>query len=341
MIKDTKNPQPSVTLVKAAFLQQFMVALKNNGIEIEPYLKKFRLPLGNITDPDAYLPGKPFWHLINQVAIEEIIPDFGMQVAQVTPWYKVESMQKLLAKSRSLGTLLDTFCEIASSQSSNARFNTHVENALCWFEYHGLPEINNDIQMELYRLTSMIELVQLAAGRNWRPPTVRLMMNKNRVVEKNSILDDCELVFSQTHTAIAFPAGLLDATITTRPDDAPGDIDIKERLKLDDIQNRTKLVNALNEIISYYITEDTISIEMIADIVGKSTRSLQRLLKKHDISFTVLLNTARQQYAESQLNNPEVRISDIADQLGYKDAAHFTRAFKRWTGMTPTEFRNI
>ena len=339
MTEVNKQLQPSITLVKAAFLQQFKVAMENNGVEVEPYLRRFRLPLTDVTDPHAYLPGKPFWHLINQVAVEEIIPDFGMQVAQVTPWYKVESMQKLLAKSRSLGTLLDTFCEIASSQSSNARFNTRIENALCWFEYHGLPVISNDIQMELYRLTSMIELVQLATGKNWRPLEVRLMMNKNRVVEKNSILDDSELVFSQTHTAIAFPAGLLDASISTRPDDTPGRIDIKDSLKLDDIQNRTKLINALHEIISYYITEDKLTIEMIADIVGMSTRSLQRLMKKHDISYNVLLNAARQQYAETQLKNPELKISDIAYQLGYNDTAHFTRAFKRWTGVTPSQYR--
>ena len=340
MPKRNKNPESSIVLVKAAFLQQFKLAMKDNGVEVEPYLKRFRLPVNDVNDSDTYLPGKPFWHLINQVAIEEIIPDFGMQVAQVTPWYKVESMQKFLARSRSLASLLDAFCEIASAQSSNARFNTHVEDGQCWFEYHGVPVISNDIQMELYRVASMIELVQLATGKNWRPLEVRLMMNKNRVVEKNCILDDCELVFSQTHTAIVFPAGLLDATITTRPDDSPGDIDINESLKLDDIQNRTKLVNALHEIFSFYVTEDKLTINMIADIVGLSTRSLQRVMKKHDISYNALLNTARQQYAETQLKNPEVKISDIAYQLGYNDTAHFTRAFKRWTGMTPSQYRN-
>lgn len=313
----------------------------NNKISIEPYFKKLRLPLVDIYDTEALIPEKPFWHLINQVAIAEMIPDFGMQVAQVTPWYRVDSIQKLINKSQSLKTLLDSFCEITPSQSNVTSFKLHTENALGWFEYSGQHLISNDIQMELYRVTSMIELVQLAAGKNWRPLMVRLMMDKNRVVEENSVLNDCELVFSQARTAIAFPAGLLDATITLQSTSKPTHPGIDNNRKLNEIQEKSELVNALREIISFYITEENLSVEVIADIAGLTTRSLQRTMKKHGISYNQLLSDARQQYAETKLRDSVSKISDIAYQLGYNDTAHFTRAFKRWTGMTPTEFRNI
>jgi len=105
------------------------------------------------------------------------------------------------------------------------------------------------------------------------------------------------------------------------------------------IQDKSVLVNALREIFSHYITEDDLSIEVIADIAGLSTRSLQRIMKKHDLSYNDLLNKARQQYAVAKLNDPTTKITDIACQLGYNDAAHFTRAFKRWTRMAPSVYR--
>ena len=340
MFKGNRQSEPPVALVKAAFLQQFKTAMRNNRVAIEPYFKKLRLPLVDMYDPEALIPEKPFWHLINQVAIAEMIPDFGMQVAQVTPWYKVESIQKLIDRSQSLETLLDSFCDISPSQSNVTSFKLHTENALCWFEYSGQPLISNDIQMELYRVTSMIELVQLAAGKNWRPLKVRLMMDRNRVVDKNSILNDCELLFSQVRTAIAFPAGLLHATITLQTTDKPTHPGLHDSHKLHEIQDKSELANALRAIISFYITDENLSIEAIADIAGLSTRSLQRMMKKHGVSYNDLLNAARRQYAETRLNNSGSKISDIAYQLGYNDTAHFTRAFKRWTGMTPSEFRN-
>ena len=340
MPKGNSQSEPPVALVKAAFLQQFKTAMEDNKVAIEPYFKKLRLPLVDMYDPEALIPEKPFWHLINQVAISEMIPDFGMQVAQITPWHRVDSIQKHINKSESLKILLDSFCEITPSQSNVTSFALHTEDALGWFEYSGQPLISNDIQMELYRVTSMIELVQLAAGKNWRPLKVRLMMDKNRVVEKNSILNDCELLFSQARTAIAFPAGLLNATITLQPTDKPTHPGVNDGYKLHEIQDKSELVNALREIISFYITDENLSIEAIADIAGLSTRSLQRMMKKHGISYNELLNAARCQYAETKLSEPAYKISDIAYQLGYNDTAHFTRAFKRWTGMTPSQFRN-
>ena len=332
--------EPPVALAKAAFLQQFKTAMENNKVAIEPYFKKLRLPLVDMYDPEALIPEKPFWHLINQVAIAEMIPDFGMQVAQITPWHQVDSITRLINKSQSLKTLLESFCEITPSQSNVTSFYLHTENALSWFEYSGQPLINNDIQMELYRVTSMIELVQLAAGKNWRPLRVRLMMDRNRVVEKNSILKDCELQFSQVRTAIAFPAGLLDATITLQTTSKHTHPDVNHSQKLNEIQDKSELVNALRKIISFYITDENLSIEVIADIAGLSTRSLQRMMKKHGMSYNELLNASRRQYAETRLNNSASKISEIAYQLGYNDTAHFTRAFKRWTGMTPTQYRN-
>ena len=264
-----------------------------------------------------------------------------MQVAQTIPWYEIDTLKAYLRDRHTLKELLDTFCQLATGQSNTSSFSVRIEEATCWFENTGNVLVNHDIQMELYRATSMIELVQLATGSNWKPAVVSLVMDKNRIVAKNRILDDCLLMFSQPKTAIAFPAGLLDATINKSSQKgastATGMVKIQP---LNKIHDKNELANALQEIIALYVTEASLSIEVIADIAGVSTRSLQRMMKKHGLRYSDLLNEARKQYAESKLNNPAEKISDIAYQLGYKDAAHFTRAFKRWTGMTPSRFRH-
>ena len=334
------NATPAIPLVKAAFVVPFRIAMKKNGIDADRYFRKFRLPQADTFDPEALVPEKPFWRLINQVAIAELIPDFGMQVAQTMPWYEIDTLKTYLKNRHTLGELLDTFCSLASGQSNTSGFSVRIDGSTCWFENVGKVLINHDIQMELYRVTSMIELVRLATGKNWKPAVVSLMMDKNQVVAKNRILDDCVLMFSQPNTSIAFPAGLLDATINAPsqkgPSTAPRKVEIQP---LNNIEDKNELVSALREIIALYVTENDISIEVIGDIAGLSTRSLQRLMKKHGISYAELLNEARRQYAETKLSDFALKISDIAYQLGYNDTAHFTRAFKRWTGITPTEYR--
>ena len=61
MKKGNSKLEPSIALTKAAFLEQFKIALENNGVSVEQYFKKFRLPLAGMYDPEAYLPEKPFW----------------------------------------------------------------------------------------------------------------------------------------------------------------------------------------------------------------------------------------------------------------------------------------
>jgi AraC-like DNA-binding protein len=334
------NATPAIPLVKAAFVVPFRIAMEKNGIDADRYFRKFRLPQSDAFDPEALVPEKPFWRLVNQVAIAELIPDFGMQVAHAVPWYQIDSLKEYLQRRHSLKALLDTFCDLASGQSNTSSFGIRIDGTTCWFENAGEVLVNHDIQMELYRVTSMIELVQLATGRNWKPAVVNLMMDRNQVAGKNRILDGCVLMFSQPKTAIAFPAGLLDASISVysqkRPSPATRTIEIQP---LDNIQDKNELASALREIIALYVTEDDLSIEVIADIAGLSTRSLQRMMKKHGLSYNDLLNEARQHYALEKLNTPSTKISDIAFQLGYKDAAHFTRAFKRWTGVSPSVYR--
>lgn len=326
----------SIPMVKAAFLAQFKTAMDNSGVAIEPYFKKFRLPLSLPKNPEAFLPEKPFWGLINQVAIEEMIPDFGMRVAQVTPWHQVKSIQPYINHCENLEELIRVFCRLASSQSLLTHFIFLEGPQVSKFEYQGTPLINHDIQMELYRVTSMIELIQSTTGECWRPLKVELMMDENKVVKKASILDDLDLVFSQDYTAISLPSSILHAPIRINVDKT----NTIPNIDNSKIETTSSFLNALRELLSLYITEDDLSIDVFADIIGVSTRSFQRTIKKNHSRFNGLLNEARYCYACEQLKDPTTKITDISNQLGYSDTAHFTRAFKRWSGVSPKKYRN-
>jgi AraC-like DNA-binding protein len=57
------------------------------------------------------------------------------------------------------------------------------------------------------------------------------------------------------------------------------------------------------------------------------------------LGFARLVDEARFQAASRLLHDPAVRIIDVSVELGYTDAANFTRAFRRWAGVSPLAFR--
>lgn len=82
-------------------------------------------------------------------------------------------------------------------------------------------------------------------------------------------------------------------------------------------------------------------INQVAEATGISRRSLQRLLAKDHLTYSLLLAQVRFETAVSLLQNPTLKLIEISLELGYTDAANFTRAFKRWTGISPRQFRHL
>jgi AraC-like DNA-binding protein len=80
--------------------------------------------------------------------------------------------------------------------------------------------------------------------------------------------------------------------------------------------------------------------ESIADTLHISLRSLQRRLREEETSFKGLLEDTRQALARQYLRENHRSIGEITYLLGFSEPSNFTRAFKRWTGQTPAEFRD-
>jgi len=68
-------------------------------------------------------------------------------------------------------------------------------------------------------------------------------------------------------------------------------------------------------------------------------RTLQRRLTDNGLKFNELISEAKFGHAKDKLRDIQSPISEIAESLGYSDSAHFTRAFHRWSGVSPSEFR--
>lgn len=84
-----------------------------------------------------------------------------------------------------------------------------------------------------------------------------------------------------------------------------------------------------------------ITLKEVADNTYVSQWHLSKLLNRHTgQSFSEILNTARIDAAKELLKNPALRIGEIAEEVGFLDMAHFSRVFKKVTGISANEYRN-
>ena len=87
------------------------------------------------------------------------------------------------------------------------------------------------------------------------------------------------------------------------------------------------------------LTGQVPSLALVARRLGLSPRSLQRRLDEAGTSFAEILDTAREERAKVFLRAGDVSIAEVSWLLGFAEQSAFTRAFRRWTGRAPTEWR--
>jgi AraC-like DNA-binding protein len=84
---------------------------------------------------------------------------------------------------------------------------------------------------------------------------------------------------------------------------------------------------------------DNPSLPIVARELRMSPRTLKRKLADHGTTFTAIRDDVRRQRALLLLDNRNLSIGEIAAKLGYSELPNFTRAFRKWTGVTPIAYR--
>ena len=117
--------------------------------------------------------------------------------------------------------------------------------------------------------------------------------------------------------------------------------DTNERASLVATGPATDPIGQLEQVVESALGNPEMSVPFIATAIGTTARTLQRRLAEHDASFSRLLQGVRFRKSQQLLRDPDMPLTEIAKRLGYTDPSNFIRAFKRWTGVGPNEFRRL
>jgi AraC-like DNA-binding protein len=100
-----------------------------------------------------------------------------------------------------------------------------------------------------------------------------------------------------------------------------------------------KLVARVEEVVRARLVSFDASVEGVAKALGTSPRTLQRRLQTQGTGLRAVVEQARKRIAIAELEKAEMPITDIAFLLGFSETSAFDRAFRRWTGASPSAFR--
>jgi AraC-like DNA-binding protein len=150
--------------------------------------------------------------------------------------------------------------------------------------------------------------------------------------------EEVEFIFSAPENSIVFDRTALELPMVRH---TPGLYQRLQEQAARRLASRPQAESAsasVLRLIDEHLGERLLDLATVAGYMGLTPRTLQRRLKDEATSFQSLYDHRRQQIAQEQLQR-DTDTESIAAMLGYSDPANFYRAFKAWTGVSPSEFR--
>ncbi len=329
-----------VEVVRVAALTGYLEAMTGLGANPHALLKAQGLSASLLAHPEQLIPARAAVRLLERSAQETGCQTLGLRMAEGRVLANLGASSLLIVNQPSLRKALEALTEF------RARINTTL---VLQIEESGEEVfLREDFSMrsaEPWRQSSDLALGVLVRtcaavlGGGWAPSAVCFSHEAPPPADLAVFtrLFRCPLQFNSEFNALILPAADLD-----RPNVlANHDLARHARQLLEAVMSPAARTTAqeVDQLLRLLLPSGRATIQSCAASLGISVRTLQRLLDGEGETFSQLLGSARMQLATQYLVNPRMRVTDIADLLGYGSIGAFTRWHGEVFGVSPLKRR--
>ncbi len=297
------------------------------------------LDLQALGDPNARYPVAAttrLWELAVQATGD---PGFGLSVAGHVNQTTFHALGYSLLASPTLRDAFERLVRYFRIVTDAADLRFTQAGTLYKFELVPLPGPQPAAEALDAFMTVIIRLCRLLSGPEFRAQKVCFRRPPPADTGPYEKIFKAPIGFAASETALYFSSQSLNRPLPTgNADLARHNDEILARYVA--ALDRENLANRVHAVLVEQLPHGEPAQEKIAAALHMSLRNLQRKLGAQGTSYRSILNQARRDLALSYLASQRYSISEIAYLLGFSDTSSFTRSFKRWTGMTPSESRD-
>lgn len=324
----------------ATFILPIAQALRLQGIDALEVIEAAGIDAAGVINPDRRIPMETMQALLRSCV--ELTGDeaFGLAAAeQLQPqvlhglglaWLASDSVYDGLKRNVRFGKLMATALEM----------ELEVEGDFVHLTMRPLIEIESYVQAGRdFAVGVITRMCRLTVGEFLAPVRIEMERPEPQNPERWEYMLSSRVLFDCEHTRITWSrADIMEPLATGDPVLA----------RINDEQTESYLNSFLAQSTSREVVGKIVeklpdgppNQQQIATAMNVSNRTLQRKLKEEGTSFMDLLQDTRLQLARKYLRQPSRSVVETAYLLGFSEPSTFSRAFKRWTGSAPAEYRD-
>lgn len=312
--------------------------LQSLGARPAKLLAEVGLELALFDNPDNLLSYSARGRLLEHCVARTHCQHLGLLVGQRSSLQSLGLVGSLVKYSPDVGTALRSLVRFFHFHTRGAKATLAVEGQLAYFGYQfEQPGTKGTDQVGDGALAVMLNIMQSLCGPGWKPSHVTLAHRKPHNVEPFRQFFRAPLLFDAEQNALVFLAEWL--TYRLPVDDPELRRQLTEQIRAIEAHHRDSFPEQVRSVLRTALLTDRAGADHVASLFSIHRRTLNRRLNVDGISFKDLVEEQRHEIARQTLLDTDLQVGDVAALLGYADASAFTRAFRRWSGAAPAEWR--
>ena len=194
-----------------------------------------------------------------------------------------------------------------------------------------------------FSLTAWLSIARWLAGPGLSPDYIETPFAE--VTDYNPMRDfmRCDIHFNRPAIKVSLPRRFLDKALLHGDTSLRPVLEAEIRRRMQLVQSRQQQIDPLLARIRQMVADRLMlgapELKTVATAAGESVRSLQRQLGCRETNYKQLVDEVRQEMAGRHIRDAGLSLVDVALMLGFSDQSTFQRAFKRWFGVSPGEYR--
>jgi AraC-type transcriptional regulator/helix-turn-helix protein len=319
----------AIPLARASLLLPVFDLLDQWKMELPERLQHARALLH---DPAALIPLAMGGALFEEAVRCSGRADIGFRAGCAVSILDYSDWGSVIAQVATVGDFVTALVTETRRFNSGSRFWAVRSGDELWLHQHFSSQLvhGRTVAIEL-ALTMLLKAIRLATGPDWRPIEIHLEGAPPPHAGELASLASKRVRFEQPYMALVIPAQLL-----VRP--FPPQLVAAHPLERGRVPS-TSFAESIRTVVEVLVRVGSAELSIAAEATLMSERSLQRRLAECGLSFTRIVEDVRFDSARRLLRDPGVKIVEVSAELGYTDSANFTRAFRRWSGVSPQAYR--
>ena len=321
-------------------------ALLAAGVDPLPLFAAAGIPHDIISDAEQRIPVANMWKLW-RAAVEKTANDaFGLEAAEyMFPTY-LNALLFAMQASASLRECVGRLQRYAKGVTTIAEIQVTEQNTEQGRElWISLDSDNSGSDQRPHQpidafvaVLSRLLADLLRQGKEGALRGIHLQRPEPENIQRFREFFDCPLQFSQSDNLLMLDAALLDQPLPSANSTIALMNDQLLNEYLSRLNNESVSLRVRKEIMALLGT-DQLTQDAVAERLNMSSRNLHRKLADEGASFKELLDVIRKDLALRYLGVSDMSLNEVTYTLGFIDQSSFSRAFKRWTGQTPGQYR--